>query len=139
MLVLNTIRWPSPVCQMTSPLVAIPGLIDQTLKAPNVDFNLHPEPEPCQNQCLPKDLVNDPTNPFTFFFIPPFVNFGTPRSFHICICNFNMKTNISGVFHELSVELGIRHSAGLCVTGPQITFETSHSTWVTPEFKSIPG
>lgn len=48
-----------------------------------------------------------------------------------------MNTDIPGVFQELSVELRIRHSAGLCVSGPQFTFETSHSTWVTPEFKSL--
>lgn len=102
-----------------------------------MDFSPHSELDPCQNQCIPKDPVNDPMNPFTSFLVPPPINFGTPRSFHNCMYNFNVNTDIPRIFHELSVALGICHSAGLCVSGPQFTFETSHSAWVTPEFKSI--
>ena len=75
-------------------------------------------------------------NPFTFFFLVCprcFVNFGTPRWFHNCISNLNTNADKPEIVQKLSAELGIHQSAGLCVSEPQFTFETSHST----EFKSI--
>lgn len=36
-----------------------------------MDFILHSVPEPCQKQCIPKDLVKWPNEPFYLFFLTP--------------------------------------------------------------------
>lgn len=65
------------------------------------------------------------------FLCPPFSQLWNSQVVSQLHTYFSLSTDIPGV------SLGVRHSAGLCISGPQFTLETSHSTWVTPEFKSI--
>lgn len=95
-------------------------------EAPDVDFNLHA----VKTNVFPK------ISQMTQWTLSPPLCPPTPI-FETCKCA-HVNSSIPGVLCGLSVKVGIRHSAGLCVAGPQFMLSISRSTWVTPspEFKS---
>lgn len=100
-----------------------------------MDFNLHSELEPCQNQCIPKDLLNDPTNPFTSSFCatshPLLPAFGELRNTEVISQPHTSIWTLTspGIFQPAYIRTGNSSLSGTLCLRPQFTFESSHSSW----------